>query len=400
MYDKLKKKIKKRKEEAKAERLRNDEQDRLLRELSDRMKAQESALESLRSTHQAAISAVEGSVRTVDGSVQNHESRLRALETSGGGGGSGSGVSGELEDRVERLERRADETDSRVTDTERKAADHDKQLKAVTAQCQALESTVSSVNSHLSTVEQNLRTTDERSLENRDAIEALKKLIHGLEEALRNKADADAFDQLRGVVGALSSKSGGSSGVPAAPVPMMSTKDLNLLKELDRRVLVLEEAAGKAGSNSKFAEILQRLETLEHDVGLKANQEDLDTLLALVNKLRGDIERLEKWLREMEDRPSPGGAVSSGDSGNKVDSAKLARLARRVDVIEEQLKGLEGLDLSKIHSEIRKLWEAIEELKAALDKLRKELMAKLRELEDLLSHKVDASVIADLERKR
>ena len=147
-----------------------------------------------------------------------------------------------------------------------------------------------------------------------------------------------------------------------------------------------------------MGEILQRLEALEHEMTQKASQEDLNLHQTLINKLRADLDRLERWLKELEDRPAPSGLASSGDSGaNKVDAGKLARLARRVDVIEETLKGLEGLDLSKINSEIKRLWEAIEELRAALDKLRKDLMSKLRELEDMLGRKVDMSVITELE---
>ena len=395
LYEKLKKKVKKRKEEVSAEKRKNEAQDSLIQDLLQRLQAQESSLEDLKRTqevHQASIA------RT-DSTLGKHDSRLTALEGRSPGEGSSSG----LNERVENLERRADESDNRMTDLERKSAEQTQKLLSVSEQaesasqhCRILESDVKSLTGHVEDLAKSGKITDERSLANQEAIESLRKLIKQLEEALRNKADADALDQLRGVLSALSSKSGGNSG-PAAPMPMLSTKDLNLLKELDRRVTVLEE---NRQNNGKMGEVLQRLEALEREMTQKVSQDDHNILQTLVNKLRADLERLERWLRELEDRPAPSGPATGGESGgNKVDAGKLARLARRVDAIEETLKGLEGLDLSKINAEIKRLWEAIEELRAAMDKLRKDLMGKLRELEDMLGRKVDMSVITELESK-
>lgn len=395
LYEKLKKKVKKRKEEVHAEKSKNEAQDSLIQDLIQRLQAQEASMEALRRTQEAHQTSIE---RT-DSTLVKHEARLGALEGRSGGEGGDSA----LVERVENLERRADESDNRMTDLERKSAEQAHQLLSVSEQaesasqhCRLLESDVKSLTIHVENLDKSGKITDERSLSNQEAIESLRKLIKQLEEAMRNKADADALDQLRGVLSVLSSKSGGNSG-SAAPMPMLSTKDLNLLKELDRRVTVLEESRQNSG---KMGEVLQRLEALEREMTQKASQDDLNSLQTLVNKLRADLERLERWLRELEDRPAPSGPATGGDSGgNKVDAGKLARLARRVDTIEETLKGLEGLDLSKINAEIRRLWEAVEELRAALEKLRKDLMGKLRELEDMLGRKVDMSVITELESK-
>ena len=388
LYEKLKKKVKKRKEEIRAEKSKNEAQDRLIQDLLSRLQAQESSIADLKRTQ----TAHEASISRADSTLSKHESRLSALEA--GDHTVVQGDSSGLGERVENLERRADESDNRMTDLERRSSEQAHQLRSVSELSERTQSDLKGLTGHVEDLDKSGKITDERSLANQEAIESLRKLIKQLEESLRNKADADALDQLRGVLSALSSKSGGSSG-PAAPVPMLSTKDMNLLKELDRRVTTLEENRQNGG---KMGEILQRLEALEHEMTQKASQEDLNLHQTLINKLRADLDRLERWLKELEDRPAPSGLASSGDSGaNKVDAGKLARLARRVDVIEETLKGLEGLDLSKINSEIKRLWEAIEELRAALDKLRKDLMSKLRELEDMLGRKVDMSVITELE---
>ena len=117
----------------------------------------------------------------------------------------------------------------------------------------------------------------------------LKKLLKQMDELIRNKADADALDQIRGVIAGM----GGKSTQNAIPPPLMSTKDLNLLKELDRKVAQLEESLNKMNSRSagsdQLANFTDRLEAIEKALRTKADQDDLDSLLAMLRKAKADL---------------------------------------------------------------------------------------------------------------
>ena len=79
---------------------------------------------------------------------------------------------------------------------------------------------------------------------------------------------------------------------------------------------------------------------------------------------------------------------------------KLTRLIRRVDQLEDSLKSRNPSDMgdfTKLTAEIKKLWEAVDDLKSALEKLRRELLGRLRDFEELLSRKADSSELSDLQ---
>ena len=264
------------------------------------------------------------------------------------------------------------------------------------------EQAIKDLEERLAALEKAHRSTDSRSLENQSAIEELRKLLKFLQEELRNKADADSLDMVKSAIVGMSGKSGSS-----AALSLMPTKDSNLLHELNRKIAGIEDAlarlAGVSTASTKIGEFSDRLEAVEKGLKLKASSEDLDMLLGLLKRQRTDLDKLEQNLREIEERPTH---VSVSDQANpdavvKAESTKLIRLSRRVDSLEETIKGFnfpDMADLGKFTQEMKRLAEMQEELRAAIEKLRKEMQTRLRELEELLGRKSDQSMVLEVER--
>lgn len=265
------------------------------------------------------------------------------------------------------------------------------------------EQAIRELEARLSALEKAHRGTDSRSLENQSAIEDLKKQLKFLQEELHNKADADSLDMVKSAIVGMSGKSGST-----AAMSLMPTKDSNLLHDLNRKIAGIEDAlarlAGVSTASTKIGDFSDRLEALEKGLKTKASSEDLDMLLGLLKRQRTDLDKLEQTLREIEERPThiSGSDQASPEAVVKAESTKLIRLSRRVDSLEETVKGFnfpDMADLGKFTQEMKRLAEMQEELKAALEKLRKEMLTRLRELEELLGRKADQSMLLEVERK-
>jgi len=308
-------------------------------------------------------------------------------------------LSGSVTSQAEQIQ----DLEGRVSGLESKHEQMQESVSEVKLAQTADEQAIRELEERLAALEKAHRGTDTRSLENQSAIEDLKKQLKFLHEELRNKADADSLDMVKSALVGMSGKSGSS-----AAMSLMPTKDSNLLHDLNRKIAGIEDAlarlAGVSTASTKIGDFSDRLEVLEKGLKTKASSEDLDMLLGLLKRQRTDLDKLEQSLREIEERPThiSGSDQASPEAVVKAESTKLIRLSRRVDSLEETVKGFnfpDMADLGKFTQEMKRLAEMQEELRAALEKLRKEMQTRLRELEELLGRKADQSMMLEVERK-
>jgi hypothetical protein len=100
---------------------------------------------------------------------------------------------------------------------------------------------------------------------------------------------------------------------------------------------------------------LLQIKGLEKSVRSKAEISDVEDLKSRSAKLRGEVDHLMAWFQELENSRSSDLNTSTSTSGGAPDNPKLIRLARRVDVIEASLEGLNippGLNLAVLAEEI------------------------------------------------
>lgn len=306
----------------------------------------------------------------------------------------------QLELRANGFDHRASEMQGRLSSTSDLASSTAEKLKDLEELLKQLQQKLVVLEPKVEEIDNKLAGTDYMAHSNKDAIENLKKLLRQFDESLRNKVDADDFDNLRNYL-----QSGAkTSGSPAAVPSGLSSKDSNMIKDLKRR---LDEMQSQLESHSmggdRFDELFIRIQAIEKSLKSKAEGSDVDELKSKATKLRVDVDHLLTWLQELENSKSSGGDVSTSVSsgGGGADNAKLMRLVRRVDVLEEELRGLNippGLNLSALAEEIKKLWAAIDELKGMLERLGKELRIRLKELENRLNDSISSQVLSDFEK--
>lgn len=332
-----------------------------------------------------AVSPIPSQLQTCETTISSLSSDLDALNST-------VTSQGELLGELEAMNR----------DTQEKVGELQETSQEVKLAEKADQRAIADLEERLSALEKAHRGTDERSRENQSAIEELKKLLKALEEQLRDKADADALDMVKSALVGMSGK-GGS----AAALSMLPTKDSNLLHDLNRKISAIEDnlarLAGVNTASMKLTEYSDRLEAMEKAIKTKAATEDLDMLLGLLKRQRSDLDKLEQTLREIEERPThiSGSEQPSSEAIVKADSSKIIRLSRRLDSLEETVKSFnfpDMADMGKLTQEMKRLAEMQEELKAAMEKLRKELMGRMRELEELLGRKADQSMVLEVER--
>ncbi|CAG9325152.1 unnamed protein product [Blepharisma stoltei] len=235
-----------------------------------------------------------------------------------------------------------------------------------------------------------------------DELDSLKKLFRQFEETLRQKVDVEDFDQLKSML----QNQGGSAGghpQPSNSGGSISTKDLNLLRELGKRYDDLrEKLESLSGVNPQLIDdILSRISKLEETIIKKADKSDLDELKSLLSKLKSDIERHERSIRSLEERPISFGASGEDIGASGADSSKINSLSRRIAVIEEQLRLLvlpEGIDLIHMWNLLQRATEDIKELKEKFEKMYKEFWTKIKELNDLFSGQASQEDLKNLEK--
>jgi hypothetical protein len=99
----------------------------------------------------------------------------------------------------------------------------------------------------------------------------------------------------------------------------------------------------------------------------------------------------------LDDRPVGAGA---GD-GTPQDSARLGKLIRRVDALEEALRGLSasGEGDKKTAEDIQALWDAINALRADLESLKNLLTSRINSLEEMMASKADTELVFTIEQR-
>lgn len=197
-------------------------------------------------------------------------------------------------------------------------------------------------------------------------------MLSELREELNNKVNVDDFDALRDMVASM----GSAGGVPP-PAPSMSTKDLNLLRDLSKKV---EDMTQTIADHSKINESLNsRVSSLEQTMPQKANISDLDSL-----------------------RQSQAPSAAPVSAKSEPDNAKLAALARRVGILEEHLLKFgipEGFDFNALLRDISNLQSNFKESKETNENLFKDIFQKLKDLESSLKSKISSEDLLAFESK-
>lgn len=332
--------------------------------------------------------------RRVEVTEIHDETRHSSTEASK----AGNDAANELRDltyRVKELEIKQRSTQERLDITSEIADKADKRTVLHEARINELEDALRKLDSFVKKLDLNHQKLNED-------IELLRKLLKQFEESIRHKVDAEDFDQLRSMMN--SQPGGQTAGGNSGGAGSISTKDLNLLRELGKRYDELrEKVQSMSGFTPQFLEeILNRISKLEETMPKKADKSELDDLRSLLIKLKNDVERHESLLRLLEDRPSVsfgGGIEESGGAG--VDSSKLNALSRRIAVIEEQLRSLvlpDGVDLVHMWNLLQRSTEDIKELREKIEKIYKELYSKIKELFDMFSNQASQDDLKNLEK--
>jgi hypothetical protein len=292
--------------------------------------------------------------------------------------------------RVHGLDLKTSDLDQRLTSTSELARSTEERLNG-------LEGSLKDLQLKMAGLDSRLTGTDYLAHSNKDAAEHLKRTLQQIEEALRNKVDVDDFDNLRNYL-----QSGGKAADASQLQTEISSKDSNVIKQLKKKLDELQSRFDlQFSSGDRLEEIFLKIQGLEKSVRSKAESSDVEDLKSKSAKLRGDVDHLMTWFQELENCRSSDLNTSASTSGGAPDNAKLMRLARRVDFIEESLKGLNippGLNLAVQAEEIGKLWGKMDELKDKLDRLGKELLNRIKELEIQKSSSLSSSVLSDFER--
>jgi len=90
---------------------------------------------------------------------------------------------------------------------------------------------------------------------------------------------------------------------------------------------------------------------------------------------------------------------SPGEGGPSVDAGKLSKLTRRVEALEDIVKGLGDGAGKKVAADIAAIWEAIQSLKDELEALRNLLNSKMSALDGLLASKADTELVFTIEAR-
>lgn len=355
-------------------------------EIQNRLSALEGNVESLREELNSLRSLVDNNSNNLVSNSQKIEQNQSSIESN--------------EKRIEQLEGKVQEVlnnfknlpaqtpEPPKTDSNGDYSELDARIQDILTKVYELEAQVKALESNsqqnaLSELEKLCQNNQNRTEKNHSEIDTLKDKLKELEESLRQKVDSDDFDALR-------SQASGSGG--SQPGPSISTKDLNLLRELSKK---FEEQRQQLENLKDFTpellqDILSRLSGLESELTKKADKSNLDELQKQIRKLRNELDRLESITKSLEDRPAPTGGESPLASSPSVDSSKLNSINRRLNLAEEQLRSLllpEDEDLLSVIQQVYRNRDDILELNDKLDKIWRDILNRFKEVEDLLSSK-------------
>jgi chromosome segregation ATPase len=381
--------------------------------------------------HDSHLSGLDTSVKDHTSSLSNHEARIKDLENrlenvlsslgeqpksveiiertipSDSSSALDSEAARQMQDRLARLELRTNGLDSKTSETDKRLASTSdlatstaEKLKSLEDLLRELQQKLGGLETKVAETDNKLTGTDYLAHSNKDAIEHLKKMMKAFDEALRNKVDSDDFDNLREYINSGAKTTGG----PVMPPSGISSKDSNMIKDLKRRLDEMQASFEQQSmGGDRFEEIFLRFQAIEKTLKGKAEASDVDDLKGKTAKLRADVDRLMVWLQELENSKASTSdtSLSVSTAGSGPDNAKLARLARRVDVLEEEMRGLAippGVNIGALAEEIKRLWAAIDDLKGLFERLGKELRNKLKELENRMNDSISSSVLSDFEK--
>ena len=204
----------------------------------------------------------------------------------------------------------------------------------------------------------------------REDLEPLRKQIKALEDAMRKKELHHRVDELQKQLQDLASRPSDSGSKLA---------DIKQLQDMQSRLDGLEKLLQDL--NSRFDDLGSRVSVIEVSLSKKVGKPELD--------------ELRKLIGSMESRQS----IRSDDS---LDTSKIVSLSRRLGAAEDHLKLLvlpEGHDIIAIFNILLKAQIDIKDSKDRSDKIVREFMNKLRELEEALakkSHIEDLRAMEDL----
>ena len=227
-----------------------------------------------------------------------------------------------------------------------------------------------------------------------DDLEALRKQLKMIEDALKRKASLDDLDSI---------KHSSSTGQPIVT-------DLKGLRELQHRVDELQKLlqdlssrqndSSKSNDNKLLRDLQARIDELDKLLkSLNSRIDDIGNRVSILevslNKKAGktELEDLKKLFGTMDSRSS----IRIEDSG---DNSKIANLSRRLLIVEDHLKLLvlpEGHDIIAIFNLLLKAQLDLKDSKDKNDKFAKDLLNRLRELEELLNKKVNIEDLRALE---
>ena len=224
-------------------------------------------------------------------------------------------------------------------------------------------------------------------------LENLRKLLKSLEEALKRKASLDDLDAIRH-----------SGGGGAAVVT-----DLKAIRELQHRVeeqakqiaeLFSRQGEAKGGSDGKAIKDLalrtDDLTKLVNSINQRLDESGsrLSAFEVTLNKKgnKSEIDDLKKLFASMDFKPSKGEEVG--------DSSRLLSLYKRIALVEDHLKSLslpEGHDLVSIFNLFVKFQTDSKDSLSRIEKQLKDLLSKLKELEESISRKASLEDLKALE---
>lgn len=258
------------------------------------------------------------------------------------------------------------------------SADFEALKKLVEELQKQLHTTDSTANRALDATDSNKAEIDE--LKNR--LDTMQLALDLLRNELDKKVDSEDFN-IR--IGQLQPGDGPSE-------PLISAHDLKMLKELGARMEALEKQV-----NDHIGETENRFKKQADDIKFVTDQlaGRLTENERQIADIYNELAKFKNRLKELKGQSSG----SPGEGGPSVDAGKLSKLTRRVEALEDIVKGLGDGAGKKVAADIAAIWEAIQSLKDELEALRNLLNSKMSALDGLLASKADTELVFTIEAR-
>lgn len=209
---------------------------------------------------------------------------------------------------------------------------------------------------------------------NKQSIRILGKKIGSLEKDLLKKLNSEHFDAVKDLVFAM------ASGIPLLKMPkvdLLPSKDLNLLENLEKRLVSVEKNYSNNKVSSLQVDELQfKLHLVEKKLDFKVESAELEKIKSAISQISEQNKFISSEIDSKEKNYNLSGLKPS-------DASLITSINRKFLTFEELFKSLkmpQGVTLTNLFEEIQKVWEAVRFILNSLEAYSSQYDLKISEI--------------------